>query len=379
MERIGKKHYKKIGCILTIALLAVFAAGCEKAADRNTVYLASAGPADRIEGEFKNGITIAIDEINQSDYLEGKTIQVDYYDDSRDLTTGIKIAQKLAEQTDKYSAVIGHWNASISIPAATIYNHAGLLAITPMVSSPKLTIPSKDYIFRTVPTDADEAQKIAGYAAEKGFENIAVCYIDSDYGTGLCDEFEKAASERSISIIDTHTNFINREEFEKQYDKWQALDIDAVFVSDSLPNAVELINLIRDKDAGLPILSAGGFSFEDVVSLAGENSNNITYVALYYPDQQLDSLIAFNQKYKEVYGEEPTSFLASKGYECVYLIAKGIKETGSPSSKVIAEYLHTMKPWQGVFNTYNFKENGDPQGMELFIVEVKDGKYTYLQ
>lgn len=379
MECIRKRHFKKVCCTLAVALMAVTAAGCENAADSNTVYLASAGPANRIEGEFKNGVTMAVDEINQSGYLEGKTVQVDYFDDKRDLTTGIKIAQKLAEEKDKYSAVIGHWNASISIPAATIYNDAGLLAITPMVSSPRLTLPEKEYVFRAVPTDTDEAQKIAGYAAEKGYKNIAVCYNDNDYGTGLCDEFEKAAGKLSINIIDTHTNFINQDEFDQQYKKWVALDVDAVFISDSLPNAVDLINLIREKDAGIPILSAGGFSFDDVVSLAGENSNHIAYVALYYPDQQMDTLKTFNQKYKELYGEAPASFLAAKGYECVYLIAGGIKATGSKSSKEIAEYLHSMKPWNGVFDTYNFKENGDPQGMDLFIVEVKDGKYTYLQ
>lgn len=379
MEKIVKERWKAIGLIIAVGLMTISLAGCEKGTDTNTVYLASAGPADRIEGEFKNGVTMAIDEINQADYLNGKQIKVDYFDDKRDLTTGIRIAQELAKQKDKYSAVIGHWNASISIPAATIYNDTGLLAITPMVSSPKLTNPAKEYIFRTVPTDADEAQKIAAYAAEKGYMNIAVCYNDSDYGTGLCNEFEKACGELGVNIIDSHVNFINQQEFDEQYDKWTALDIQAVFIADSLPNAVDLINLVRGKSQSLPILSAGGFSFDDVVSLAGTNSSNIAYVALYYPDQQMDSLKTFNQKYKERYGKEPASFLAAKGYECVYLIANGIRETGSKSSSDIAKYLHTMKPWQGVFDTYNFKENGDPNGMTLFVVEVNNGKYTYLQ
>lgn len=378
MDHIGKKYSKLTGLVVVVAFMAVLFFGCGKDTNGNTVYIASAGPADRIEGEFKNGLMMAVDEINQGDYMKGRKVQIDYYDDKRDLTTGIKIAQKLVAQ-DKYSAVIGHWNASISIPTATIYNDAGLTAITPMVSSPELTVPTKEYIFRAVSTDADEAQKIAAYAAEKGYQNIAVCYNDSDYGTGLCDEFEKACNENGITIIDSHTNFINQEEFDKQYEKWTALDINAVFISDSLPNAVGLINMIREKSADLPILSAGGFSFDDVVSLAGKNSDNIAFVALYYPDQQLESLQSFNRKYKEIYGEEPKSFLASKGYECTYLIANAVKETGSKSSEDIAKYLHEMKPWQGVFDTYNFKENGDPQGIKLFTVEVKDGKYTYLQ
>lgn len=378
MKRTAIKLMKIAGFLIVILTAAAMAAGCETQAE-NTVYLASVGPENRIEGEFRNGITMAIDEINENGYLEGMTVQVDYFDDKRDLTTGIRIAQKLADLKDQYTAVIGHWNASINIPASTIYNNAGLLAITPMVSSPELTIPAKEYIFRAVPTDADEAKKIAQYASDKGYESIAICYADSDYGTGLCNEFDKACDALGINIIDSHTNFINQEEFEQQYMKWKALDIDAIFISDSLPAALELINMVREKDAALPILSAGGFSFDDVVALAGENSNNISYVSLYFPDQDIESLESFNRKYKDKFGERPSSILASKGYECIYLIADAVKETEDKSSKAVAEYFHMMKPWRGVHNTYQFKENGDPRDMELFIVEVKDGTYTYLK
>ncbi|MDD2189733.1 MAG: ABC transporter substrate-binding protein [Eubacteriales bacterium] len=376
MVKKNKRSIEGIGLIIFAFAMIIFLSGCENGVDRNTIYIAAAGPESRMEGEFKNGIKMAEEEIEQTGYLDGKSIQVDYYDDKRDLTTGIKIAQNIAEQKYKYSAVIGHWNASINIPAAPIYNNAGLLAMTPMVSSPDLTIPAKEYIFRMVPTDSDEARKMAVYAAEKNLWNIAICYTDSDYGTGLCDEFEKACDETGVNIIDSHADFINKAEFEQQYEKWKALDIDAVFIADSLPYAVDLVNMIREKDAVIPILSAGGFSFDDVVALAGKNSSNIAYAALYYPELELDSLREFNSKYKSLYGTEPASFLASKGYECVWLIADAIKHTGSKASGEIADYLHSMEPWQGVFNSFNFKENGDPDGIDLFIVEVKDGTYT---
>jgi len=376
MKASVKKLIKTAGLTATVILAAMLSAGCDDSAG-DTVYLASVGPENRIEGEFRNGITMAVEEIRESDFLGETAIEVEYFDDKRDLTTGIRIAQKLAAEKDKYTAVIGHWNASINIPAASIYNDAGLLAITPMVSSPDLTIPAKEYIFRAVPTDADEARKIAGYALDRGLKNIAVCYADNDYGIGLCDAFEEACDELGLRIIDSHTSFVNQAEFDRQYEKWKALEADAVFISDSLPQAAELINLIREKDAELPILSAGGFSFDDVVDLVGENSSHITFVSLYYPEQDLASLKDFNARYKDKFGQEPASFLASKGYECVWLIANAVKKTGSTSSKDLAEYLHNMEAWKGVHNTYLFKENGDPEGMELFLVEVNDGVYTY--
>jgi branched-chain amino acid transport system substrate-binding protein len=369
------------GLATALILTAALAAGCGGPAD-STVYLASVGPEDRIQGEFNNGITMALEEIEKENFLNGTAVKIEYFDDKRDLTTGIRIAQELAKQKDKYTAVIGHWNASINIPAATIYNAAALLDVTPMVSSPELTIPAKQYIFRMVTTDADEAERIAQYASEKGYRNIAVCYADSDYGRGLCDVFETFCGGLGLNIIDTHINFVNQAEFDRQYKKWKALNVDAVFLADSLPSAVDAVNLIRGKDASLPILSAGGFSFDDVVALVGEkNSNSIAFVSLYDPEQDLDSLKEFNAKYKEKFGEDPPSFLASRGYECIWLIANAVKETGSKSSKDVAGYLRTMPPWKGVYNTYQYKENGDldAKGIEFFVVEVNGGTYTYLQ
>lgn len=365
-----------IGCILTLSVLT---GACSKPADQNVVYLAVAGPESRMEGEFKNGIALALEEINTGDYLAGRTVQVDYFDDKRDLTTGIKIAQSLADQKDHYSAVIGHWNASINIPAAQIYEDAGLTAITPMVSSPELTEVKRNYIFRTVPSDREEAILMAEYAASQGYQTIAICYADSTYGRDLADEFQNASQDRGISIADAHLYFINQAEFNLQYEKWTALGVDAVFVADSLPYAKDMITMIREKSKDLPILSASGFSLDDVVALMGTDSNHISYVTLFHPANPSAGFQQFAKAYQTKYGEIPASFLSYIGYETIYLISDAVNATGSTASAEIAAYLHQMGPRQGLIDTYNFTENGDPQGIRLSLVEVKNGSTTYLQ
>lgn len=379
MKRTRRGKLKLFGLLAALLLLLTWGTGCEEAADPNLVQIASVGPANRMEGEFQNGISMALEEINGADYVPGKTVTVEYVDDQRDLTTGIKAAQSLANRAAEISAVIGHWNAFIGIPTANVYEDARLLTITPMISSPALTR-DKSYIFRGVPTDGDEAVRIADYAAAKGLTRVAVCYTDSDYGRGLANEFEAACRVAGIQVVDSHRDFINQHEFDAQYDKWVALEVDAVFISDSLPYAGELVKTIRAKDANMPILSAGGFSFDDVVALLGpEISNNITYVALYYPEAEDPSLQAFNEGYQALYGEKPASWLASKGYDLIYLIADAINAAGSKDSADLAAYLSGMEPWEGVFSTYSFSESGDPKDMELYIVEVRGGVYTYLQ
>ncbi len=367
----------QIICITLCLMLSVGLTACGTNTDGQTVNIAVAGPLDLMKGEYQNGIDMAVGEINDG-YLDNSTVKVTYFDDKSDITTGIKIAQEIAGERDKYSAVIGHWNAAINIPAAGIYEKAKLVDITPVVSSVDLTASGKEYIFRNVPTDAEEAVRVAAYADEKGLDRIAICYKETDYGRELTKVFEDACHEKNIEIIDEHGEFIDQYDFNGQFDKWKALNVDAVFIADSLPGGTDLIKQIRKKDKNLTILSAGGFCFDDVVSLVGKkNSKNIAYASLFDPNDKDAGQVEFNKKFTEKYGEAPKTFLAMKGYEAVYLTADAIKETGSADSVEISKYLHEMGKWEGITDKYNFTQNGDPVGLELYIVEVKKGKYKY--
>lgn len=380
----GRKHRKKriwvalaASMIATLCLISLSACGSSE--EQNTVHIAVAGPENRMEGEFKNGIDLALKEINGTGYLKDKKVKVTYFDDKRDLSTGIEVAQEIAGNAQEYSAVVGHWNAFINLPAAAIYADAGLPAITPMVSSPELTQQGYETVFRMVPTDADEAEYMAQYAAQKRYDSIAICYTDNDYGRGLAAEFERACKKEGIEVCDVHSDFINRTEFNTQFDKWEVMQADAVFIADSLPYAEGLIRYIRDRDQDMPILSAGGFSFDDVVSLMGKDSKGIVYTALYNPNDKSASQQTFNAKYQQAYGQKPVSFLAGKGYESIYLIADAVKSTGKTDFASVTEYLHEMEDWQGVSSQYDFKENGDPEGIHLCTVEVDGKKYRYEQ
>ncbi len=85
-------------------------------------------------------------------------------------------------------------------------------------------------------------------------------------------------------------------EFAQQYQKWTALDTNAVFIADSLPGGSEVIRQIRSQSFDLPILSVGGLLFADVVELAGEQADNITYIDPYYR-VQTQAMEYFNNLY----------------------------------------------------------------------------------
>ena len=69
----------------------------------------------------------------------------------------------------------------------------GVTMVSPSATSPALTtIADNGYFFRTAPSDARQGQVLAQITMERGFNDVAVTFINNDYGKGLSDSFINA-------------------------------------------------------------------------------------------------------------------------------------------------------------------------------------------
>lgn len=375
---------KRITIIGMIGMLAMTSLSCVGIKDLlsekpdNTIYLASVGPqADIKDLGFQEGMDLALEEINQKGLLNGKYhMVIDPLDDKDDLTTGMKIAQEIVAES-RYTAVIGHWSASVALPTARIYEKGSSLVLSPAVSNVKLTQEAGNSIFRTVPSDQDEINKMVAYMLDKGYDRLAVCYADTEYGRGLVPLLVAVCQDKNITVTDIHEEFISQSEFERQYKKWVALDTNAVFIADSLPSGSATAGQIRGQSASLPILSAGGFSFDDISKLLGEQAENITYIDPYYHEQKQAKIQQFDQLYRQKYSREP-GLMSIDGYDIVHRLAAAVEEAGSKDPAVLAQVLKSSDDWEGVAGSSHFDSQGNIVGRNLTIVEVHNGQYRYI-
>jgi branched-chain amino acid transport system substrate-binding protein len=323
-----KKVFKK-GVAAAVVISLFLTAGCGGSAGQgDEIRFALAGPLDTLESlGFQKGMELAVTEINGKGLLDGRTIAVDQFDDKEDLTEGIKIAQKVSS-AGKYSALIGHFSSNIALATKNTYNDNKVLVLSPMISNIEFTSPPLKYIFRNVASDEAEVQKILQYASDKGYKNIAVCYRNNDYGSQLSSVVNKRAKDYGITVVDSHGDFVNPMEFDKQYEKWTAMDVNAVFVGDSMPGAEDVVKLIREKNPVIPILGVGGFAFSDILADLGGTANGVTYIDSYYFDKENPEIKKFTEAYKAAYGEEP-GYLSLSGYDTIRLLADAIEKGGS--------------------------------------------------
>ncbi|MDW9906514.1 ABC transporter substrate-binding protein [Sinorhizobium meliloti] len=89
----------------------------------------SYGRQRRYRRSIKNGVTLAVEDINAKGGILGEKIRVQFEDDAGDPKQAISVANRLVAAGVRF--VIGHQNSGASIPASEVYAENGIILISP--------------------------------------------------------------------------------------------------------------------------------------------------------------------------------------------------------------------------------------------------------
>src|SRR3990172_5680856 len=150
---------KKIWVVFFLIGLTAFAGFCcQKKTD--VIKIAIAGPMtgdqSKMGMDFKNGVSLAVEEWNSKGGLLGKKIELVIGDDQHDPKQAVSVANKMIN--DGVVGVIGHFNSSCSIPASDVYERSGVPMISPGSTNPQLTDKSYHGVFRVCGRDDQQGR-----------------------------------------------------------------------------------------------------------------------------------------------------------------------------------------------------------------------------
>src|ERR1019366_4859792 len=149
----------------------------------------------------RDGIQLAVDEINASGGINGKTLKVILVDDQGKPEQAAVAVTKLITQ-DQVQVVLGEVASSLSLAAAPLCQERKIPMISPSSTNPKVTQVG-DYIFRVCFIDPFQGQVMADFAMQQLNAKTAAILRDqkSDYSMGLADFFIKRFKEKGGAIV----------------------------------------------------------------------------------------------------------------------------------------------------------------------------------
>lgn len=362
-------------CAAVVSTL--LAAGCNRIPDTVKIGVAQplTGPLGPLGNDMKNGVQLAVDELNAKGFkVDGKavTLEVVAVDDKADAATGKTAAQTLVDAG--VVAVVGHLNSGVSIAAAPVYAEANIpqLAIS---TKPEYTKQNLETTLRLVANDALQSKALGSYAATQiDGKRFAVVDDNTPYGKGLADlaaaEIKKNGKEIQVrASLDDKTT-----EFGKLVADLKAAQVDTFVTTLADFQVAALVQQLVK--AGLTEMQiVGGDTIKTDKMPAG--STGIRGVYATSPIIEAREFVAgpqFLAKFQQKFKGDPV-YGAHYAYDAVYVLAAAMQRGDTADPKKVLAELKRIDALAPVTNNMRFRGDGEQHYGVVSVYKARAGRW----
>jgi branched-chain amino acid transport system substrate-binding protein len=339
-------------------------------------YLSLSGEDSAFGIDTREGIELAVEDINKKGGPKGKPIKVLYEDDkSKPDETTNKVLQLI--DRDKVVALLGEVASSRSKAGGIVANKKKIPMITPSSTNPDVTKVGP-FVFRVCFTDDVQGQMGAEFIINKlGKKKIAVLYASDDlYSSGLSSEFKAYAKKLGGEIV-IEKSFLKKETNFTTYINE---------IKDAKPEIIyapiyynAMVPIARQAKAvgvkGDMFVGGDGWDAEELLKDAGDEMEGAYFTNHYAPDVPWENSKDFLAKYKAAHNHPPTS-LAAMGYDAARLLADAMGRAKGYTPDDIREAIQSTKNFPGATGniTIDAERNADKS---VVVVQIKGKQFTY--
>jgi branched-chain amino acid transport system substrate-binding protein len=201
----------------------------------------------------------------------------------------------------------------------------------------------------------------------------------TEYNKGICDGFDWMLPRLKDATLVGEDTFKNEDaSIAAQITRIKSLpeQPDAIMLCSMMPGVVSAIKQIRAAGITAPILNGSGVDGSYWLSAVPDLSNFYTPVqGSIYGDDPNPDVNAFNAKYKEVTGGDPSSQYVYPGYVMIDVWAKAVERAKSTDADAVVAELEKMKDEPTLFGPRSFSSEIHHQNRGRYlIVETDKGK-----
>ncbi|HEY1133824.1 MAG TPA: ABC transporter substrate-binding protein [Nocardioides sp.] len=309
----------------------------------DTIELVSINPTTGLiafAGEAANkGYRLAVDEINETDFLEGTRIELELQDTKSEAQTAAQLMTQ-AINGGSVSAVLGSVSSNEALAMSPLAESSGTPVIYTQSGSDGVI--TGDYTWRATPMMSSYYDIIGDFVVETGAESIGILYTEAtptlqEVGT---ETLPAIAADLGLEVVSSVGTPATTQDFSAPISQLLGSDPDVVAVL--LAGAANPTAMVQVRQAGydgpvLGNLGAGAGNLEP----AGDSGDGMVWATNWHHDLSAPTTQDFVTLYEETYDETPLGY-AAEAYDAAWFLARAIKEAGSADRESIMEAMQTL-------------------------------------
>lgn len=342
---------KRILCSLAFCFLATTVSA-------ETVKVGAVQPLSgkiSVYGEgFQRAIGLAVKEVNDAGGIKGKDLEIVYEDNLSTSQGSVSALQKLIS-IEKLPVIIGPASSSNFLASCPIAQRESTVLIGAESAASDIS-QCGSFVFRVFPSDMLQGIGVAELAEELGYKEVALTYINNDWGVGLAEVFK---DKFKGTIVEEFTHDEGKADYRSEIMRLKR------------KNPVAVVNLTYIKEGGTLLKQAYEMKFTPqwlmgsaakspkLVELAGKSSEGIIGT---YPTfaKSGDLYNHYKEAFAAKYPEHSLPIFGEYNYDMIHLLAKALNSAKALDADSIRESLiASSKGFTGVTGDKSFDENGD--------------------
>ncbi|MDC1142237.1 ABC transporter substrate-binding protein [Planctomycetota bacterium] len=367
---------------ITTALMVTLIVGCKgdngsgvtEDSVKLGLFVSTSGKISTFGQDTKNGVDLAVKEINAAGGIKGKKIELFAYDTASLPKEGGNAASKLVSQ-DKVLMAMGAVASSISLAAAPVFNDAGIPMISPSSTNPDVTGIGEN-VFRICYLDDFQGGACAVFASKdlKAKKAAILRNQDDAYSTGLADYFSLKFKALGGEIVQDESYAGGTKDFNTQITNIKGANPDVIFVPVYYNDVALIAKQFRAQGVDAPLLGGDGWESSQLIPTAGTALEGCYFGNHYSQEDKSEKVQNFVKGYTKEYEKAPSS-LAALGYDVVWVVKKAIEDADSFDRAKIREALAALKGYEGVTGKFSIDGNRNAK-KAISILKVEGERFV---
>lgn len=331
--------------------------------------------------QIKNAIEIAVDEINSSGGLLGRTVDLRIQDAQCQAGPGVSAANNLIEQGVDF--VLGPVCSSACLSAMPLLAKAQIPGMTAVCTSPKVTeglgtAGGNPWYYRIVPADDYmAAAQVKVLWEDKDYRTFSVVARDDDLGRGSAEAFVAEIKARGGEILTEDYFKPDTTEFSTVLTKVKDRNPDTIVVVAQTEDVPPFLREYRSLGLDIPLSGRLEMFYDQAIEAVGglSNLNGSIEVNPWFVFADDEESIEFVTKYEDKFNEEPL-WQALYAYVGAQIFFDAVERAGSTDGQALVDAIDSSKLSTPIGNIV-WDEHNQNQA-EAYIAEIIDGIPTVI-
>lgn len=287
----------------------VFAASCSAFADPIKIGVSGpyTGGSSPMGVSMRDGVKLAVAEINANGGILGRKIDLIERDDQADNGRGVQVAQELINK-EGVVATVGFINTGVALAAQRFYEEAKIPVINNVATGSLITkqfLPPDyhdNYVFRTSANDGIQSSMIVEEALDvHKFTKVAILADSTNYGQLGRADLEKVLAAKGITAVAVEKFNIKDVDMTAQLLKSREAGAQAILTYAIGPELAQIANGMEKLGWKVPMIGSWTLSMGNFIDNAGKNGNGALMPQTFIQEPNTPKRKAFIEAYIKAY------------------------------------------------------------------------------